>query len=89
MRRPFRPQLEPNRLEGCQEMRRVRLDRELAALLVSKFFRRIGSGTLPVSLSARSCTERSVVFHQAGFWEVDPAPLSVVRGLWKGEWLHL
>ncbi|GAA5960846.1 hypothetical protein JCM3765_000839 [Sporobolomyces pararoseus] len=23
---------------------------------------------------------------QAGFWEVDPAPLSVVRGFWKGDW---
>ncbi|GAA5985742.1 hypothetical protein JCM5350_007476 [Sporobolomyces pararoseus] len=26
---------------------------------------------------------------QAGFWEVDPAPLSVVRGIWKGNWWNI
>ncbi|GAA6019114.1 hypothetical protein JCM11491_002852 [Sporobolomyces phaffii] len=26
---------------------------------------------------------------QAGFWEVDAAPFSVVRGVWRGEWLHV
>ncbi|GAA5873917.1 hypothetical protein JCM16303_002629 [Sporobolomyces ruberrimus] len=26
---------------------------------------------------------------QAGFWELDAAPVSLVRGLWKGEWLHV
>ncbi|GAA6060129.1 hypothetical protein JCM10212_001426 [Sporobolomyces blumeae] len=26
---------------------------------------------------------------QAGMWEVDLAPLSVVKGIWKGQWLNL